>query len=153
MPKLGSAPNLHSSARLSLGNFTSNSSLLISMCLKYSPLFFQINLIFLKPWWISKDLASQIKSKLQLLHHQVSARIIQAITKHQIIQMAAQIFLQEKVILESTLDFRIRESTRLLIFFSSATSFLKTTFIIFVNKYGIKVHSAIRSTDSLKLIK
>ena len=145
MPKLGSA-------RLSLGNFSSNSSLLICMCLKYS-LFFQINLIFLKPWWISKDLGSQIKSKLQLLHHQVSARIIQAIAKHQIIQMAAQIFLQEKVILESTLDFRIRESTRLLIFFSSATSFLKTTFIIFVNKYGIKVHSAIRSTDSLKLIK
>ena len=149
MPKLGSA-------RLSSRNFSSNSSLLISMCLKYSPLFFQINLIFLKPWWISKDLGSQrsqIKSKLQLLHHQVSARIIQAIAKHQIIQMAAQIFLQEKVILESTLDFRIRESTRLLIFFSSATSFLKTTFIIFVNKYGIKVHSAIRSTDSLKLIK
>ena len=67
--------------------------------------------------------------------------------------MAAQVFLQEKVTLERTLDSRINGATRLLIFFPSVTSFLKATFIIFVNKHGIKVHSAIKSSDCFELIK
>ena len=67
--------------------------------------------------------------------------------------MAAQIFLREKVILESTLDSKIKGDTGLLIFifFPSMTSFLKTTFIIFDNKHGIKVHSAIKYADSFGL--
>ena len=53
---------------------------------------------------------------------------------------------------EYTLDSRINGATGL-IFFSSATSFLKATFIIFVNKHGSKVHSVLKSPDSFELIR